>query len=54
MFDTANFSYILPTHRATIYFLGVYLAHLLKYSNSQVYFSNVSIILIVKSMFAIN
>ncbi|KAL3278414.1 hypothetical protein HHI36_013736 [Cryptolaemus montrouzieri] len=30
MFDTANLSYILPTHRATIYFMGVYLAYILR------------------------
>ncbi|KAF5294625.1 hypothetical protein FQA39_LY02757 [Lamprigera yunnana] len=30
MFDTANFSYILPTHRATIYITGIFLAHVLK------------------------
>lgn len=30
MFDTANFSYILPTHRATIYVIGILLAYLLR------------------------
>lgn len=30
MFDTANYSYIIPTHRATIYLMGVYLAYYLK------------------------
>ncbi|KAK4883163.1 hypothetical protein RN001_006482 [Aquatica leii] len=31
MFDTANFSYILPTHRATIYVTGIFLAYALKH-----------------------
>ncbi|XP_045467072.1 O-acyltransferase like protein-like isoform X2 [Harmonia axyridis] len=30
MFDTANLSYILPTHRATIYFMGVFLAYIMR------------------------
>lgn len=29
MFDTANLSYILPTHRASVYLLGVVLAYFL-------------------------
>ncbi|XP_044756157.1 nose resistant to fluoxetine protein 6-like [Coccinella septempunctata] len=34
MFDTANLSYILPTHRATIYFMGVYLAYMMRDKSS--------------------
>ncbi|XP_031333400.1 nose resistant to fluoxetine protein 6-like [Photinus pyralis] len=42
MFDTANMSYILPTHRATIYTTGIFMAYTLKYnfnlSKAQVIF----------------
>ncbi|KAK5650717.1 hypothetical protein RI129_001746 [Pyrocoelia pectoralis] len=31
MFDTANLSYILPTHRATIYITGIFIAYIFKY-----------------------
>lgn len=30
MFDTADLSYILPTHRITVYLMGVYTAYILK------------------------
>ncbi|XP_050297184.1 nose resistant to fluoxetine protein 6-like isoform X2 [Anthonomus grandis grandis] len=33
MFDTADYSYILPTHRASIYLMGVFLAWILKYQS---------------------
>ncbi|XP_063911906.1 nose resistant to fluoxetine protein 6-like isoform X2 [Zophobas morio] len=35
MFSIANLSYILPTHRATIYLMGIYLAYLLKFSEKD-------------------
>ncbi|XP_060523482.1 nose resistant to fluoxetine protein 6-like isoform X2 [Cylas formicarius] len=35
MFDTANYSYILPTHRATIYLMGVTLAYALRYTRKR-------------------
>lgn len=43
MFDTADYSYILPTHRATIYFIGVVLAWYLR-SPNKISFSKVSIL----------
>ncbi|XP_043275133.1 nose resistant to fluoxetine protein 6 isoform X2 [Venturia canescens] len=30
LFDTANFSYILPSHRLTVYIMGIFLGYLLK------------------------
>lgn len=47
MFDTADYSYILPTHRATIYFIGVVLAWYLR-SPNKISFSKVSKIAVVK------
>lgn len=41
MFSSATLSYILPTHRATIYLIGVYLAYLLKTSKSKISFTKV-------------
>ncbi|XP_064212162.1 regulator of hypoxia-inducible factor 1 isoform X2 [Tribolium castaneum] len=39
MFSVASLSYILPTHRATIYLIGVYLAYLLKCSKPNTSFT---------------
>ncbi|KAK9874774.1 hypothetical protein WA026_005581 [Henosepilachna vigintioctopunctata] len=44
MFDTANLSYILPTHRATIYFMGVYLSYLLR-NKSELHLSKIKLTL---------
>lgn len=30
LFDTANLSYILPSHRLTVYIIGIYLGYLLR------------------------
>ncbi|XP_044258314.1 O-acyltransferase like protein-like [Tribolium madens] len=39
MFSVATLSYILPTHRATIYLIGVYLAYILKFSKPTTSFT---------------
>jgi peptidoglycan/LPS O-acetylase OafA/YrhL len=43
MFAVANLSYILPTHRATIYLIGVACAYLLKYSNPNPSFTKIKV-----------
>lgn len=43
MFDTADLSYILPTHRITVYLMGVYTAYILKTTSRVVPFSKVQI-----------
>lgn len=45
MFDTADLSYILPTHRITVYLMGVYTAYVLKTTPKSTQFSKVQIAL---------
>lgn len=40
MFRTADYSYILPTHRATVYLMGIFLAYIMK-TKQKVIFSKV-------------
>lgn len=53
LFKTADLSYILPTHRATIYLIGIYLAYVLRYTNKKPFFSNVSMLLLSLTWFVI-
>lgn len=43
MFDTADLSYILPTHRITVYLMGVYTAYILKTTSKVATFSKAQI-----------
>lgn len=31
LFDTADFSYTLPSHRLTVYIIGIFMGYLLRY-----------------------
>lgn len=41
MFRTADYSYILPTHRATVYLMGITLAYIMK-TKQKIIFSKVN------------
>lgn len=43
MFDTANLSYILPTHRVTVYLMGVFTAYILRTTPKVTAFSKIQI-----------
>lgn len=43
MFDTADLSYILPTHRITVYLMGIYTAYILKTTSKVAPFSKIQI-----------
>lgn len=42
LLDAAKYSYILPTHRATIYLIGVLMAYFMRTNKLHVTLSNVS------------
>lgn len=42
MYDTADFSYILPTHRLTVYIMGILLGYCLRYVGRNYQLKNVS------------
>lgn len=42
MYDTADYSYILPTHRLTVYIMGILLAYCLRYVGKNYQIKTVS------------
>lgn len=51
MFDASSFSYILPTHRLTIYVYGILLAYFLQYLKPKIHLTKVRIKLQKKKLF---
>uniref|UniRef100_S4NN86 Drop dead n=1 Tax=Pararge aegeria TaxID=116150 RepID=S4NN86_9NEOP len=53
LLDAARYSYILPTHRATIYLIGVIMAYFIKSKQSRINLSNTQVRLVWAVCFAL-
>lgn len=47
MYDTADYSYILPTHRLTVYIMGILMGYCLRYAGRNYPLKSVSLVPII-------